>query len=173
MCACACKLYIMRRTDEAATKHLPGEPKPNYGSFCDHDRNRSNKNAASNQRHNDDDSTTPRHTNYRSTTTGAISCCNTSAETTSQLGRNCNMNSLVGRKVASGELETGNGSRRGRTNENNNNNSEQNSLLFRAAKRVPGLGIMLALCASLFLGSAGMLVKLTQSVHGIQIAVLR
>lgn len=43
----------------------------------------------------------------------------------------------------------------------------------RLAKVVPGLGIMLALCASVFLGTAGMLVKMTTSVHGIQVAVFR
>lgn len=47
------------------------------------------------------------------------------------------------------------------------------SLVLRLAKRIPCLGIMFALCASLFLGSAGMLVKMTSSVHGIQVAVLR
>ena len=51
--------------------------------------------------------------------------------------------------------------------------SEESGLLFRLARRIPCLGIMLALMASLFLGSAGMLVKLTRSVHGIQVAVLR
>lgn len=52
-------------------------------------------------------------------------------------------------------------------------NAGNSGLLFRLAERIPGLGIMLSLVASFFLGSAGMLVKLTQSVHGIQIAVLR
>lgn len=50
---------------------------------------------------------------------------------------------------------------------------EELSALERLAKRIPCLGIMLALCASLFLGSAGMLVKMTNSVHGIQVAVFR
>lgn len=50
---------------------------------------------------------------------------------------------------------------------------EESGLLLRLARRIPCLGIMLALMASLFLGSAGMLVKLTRSVHGIQVAVLR
>ena len=47
------------------------------------------------------------------------------------------------------------------------------TLLERAAKVIPGLGIILALCASLSLGTAGMLVKLTHSVNGIQVAILR
>lgn len=50
---------------------------------------------------------------------------------------------------------------------------ESRSILHRAAKRIPCLGILLALCASLFLSSAGMLVKMTSSVHGIQVAVFR
>lgn len=50
---------------------------------------------------------------------------------------------------------------------------ERLTFLQKAARKVPGLGIMLALCASLFLGTAGMLVKMTHSVHGIQVAVLR
>lgn len=41
------------------------------------------------------------------------------------------------------------------------------------AAKIPCLGIMLALLASVFLGSAGMLVKMTNSVHGIQVAVFR
>lgn len=45
--------------------------------------------------------------------------------------------------------------------------------LQKLAKRVPCLGIMLALCASFFLGTAGMLVKMTTSVNGIQVAVFR
>lgn len=51
--------------------------------------------------------------------------------------------------------------------------SDKSTLLYKLAKRIPGLGIIFALCASCFLGSAGMLVKLTQSVHGIQVAVFR
>lgn len=47
------------------------------------------------------------------------------------------------------------------------------SFIERLAKLIPGLGIILALCASVFLGTAGMLVKLTTSVHGIQVAVFR
>lgn len=47
------------------------------------------------------------------------------------------------------------------------------SALERLAERVPCLGILLALAASLFLGTAGMLVKMTHSVHGIQVAVFR
>lgn len=47
------------------------------------------------------------------------------------------------------------------------------TLLERAASKIPGLGIFMALCASFFLGTAGMLVKMTQSVHGIQVAVFR
>lgn len=50
---------------------------------------------------------------------------------------------------------------------------EKASFLLRLAKRVPCLGIIMALFASLFLGSAGMLVKMTRSVHGIQISVFR
>lgn len=53
------------------------------------------------------------------------------------------------------------------------NNEQQVSLIERLAKWIPGLGIILALCASVFLGTAGMLVKLTYSVHGIQVAVFR
>lgn len=49
----------------------------------------------------------------------------------------------------------------------------QTTSLERLAKRIPCLGILLALCASFFLGSAGMLVKMTHSVHGIQVAVFR
>lgn len=49
----------------------------------------------------------------------------------------------------------------------------QLSKLEVLAKRIPCLGIMLALGASVFLGSAGMLVKMTTSVHGIQVAVFR
>lgn len=45
--------------------------------------------------------------------------------------------------------------------------------LQRAATRIPCLGILLALGASFFLGSAGVLVKMTTSVHGIQVAVFR
>lgn len=45
--------------------------------------------------------------------------------------------------------------------------------LERLALRIPCLGIFLALGASFFLGSAGMLVKMTTSVHGIQVAVFR
>lgn len=47
------------------------------------------------------------------------------------------------------------------------------TLLDKAAKAVPCLGIILSLCASIFLGTAGMLVKMTSSVHGIQVAVFR
>lgn len=47
------------------------------------------------------------------------------------------------------------------------------TFVVRMADRVPCLGILMALCASFFLGSAGMLVKMTRSVHGIQVAVLR
>lgn len=50
---------------------------------------------------------------------------------------------------------------------------EGGSGLERLASRIPCLGIILSLGASLFLGSAGMLVKMTQSVHGVQVAVLR
>jgi len=50
---------------------------------------------------------------------------------------------------------------------------KQRSLLQRAADTIPCLGILLALCASFFLGSAGMLVKMTESVNGIQVAVCR
>lgn len=53
------------------------------------------------------------------------------------------------------------------------NKKNNKTLLERAADVIPCLGIMLALCASVFLGSAGMLVKMTQSVHGIQVAVFR
>lgn len=47
------------------------------------------------------------------------------------------------------------------------------SLVQRLAKRIPCFGILLSLCSSLFLGTAGMLVKLTTSVNGIQVAVFR
>lgn len=62
--------------------------------------------------------------------------------------------------------------------ENNNNDYDdefknKKTALQRAADTIPCLGIMLALCASVFLGSAGMLVKMTRSVHGIQVAVFR
>lgn len=57
--------------------------------------------------------------------------------------------------------------------ENKLSSDEQLTKLDRLALRVPCLGIMLALGASIFLGSAGMLVKMTQSVHGIQVAVFR
>lgn len=65
-------------------------------------------------------------------------------------------------------------------NDSINNSDTENKLdvepltkLERLAQRIPCLGIMLALGASIFLGSAGMLVKMTQSVHGIQVAVFR
>lgn len=45
--------------------------------------------------------------------------------------------------------------------------------LEKLASRIPCFGIMLAFGASFFLGSAGMLVKMTSSVHGIQVAVFR
>lgn len=51
--------------------------------------------------------------------------------------------------------------------------NEPKTFIMRMADRVPCLGILMALCASFFLGSAGMLVKMTRSVHGIQVAVLR
>lgn len=47
------------------------------------------------------------------------------------------------------------------------------TLLEKIAKVVPCLGIILSLGASFFLGTAGMLVKMTSSVHGIQVAVFR
>lgn len=50
---------------------------------------------------------------------------------------------------------------------------EPKTFILRMAKRIPCLGILMAMCASFFLGSAGMLVKMTRSVHGIQVAVLR
>ena len=50
---------------------------------------------------------------------------------------------------------------------------EQPTILERAAKVIPGLGVILALCASFSLGTAGMLVKMTHSVNGVQVAVLR
>lgn len=50
---------------------------------------------------------------------------------------------------------------------------EPKTFVLRLADRIPCLGILMALCASFFLGSAGMLVKMTRSVHGIQVAVLR
>lgn len=49
----------------------------------------------------------------------------------------------------------------------------EGNLLKRAAARVPCLGIIFALMASIFLGSAGVLVKMTYSVHGVQVAVFR
>lgn len=64
----------------------------------------------------------------------------------------------------------------GPENKNNNYDDElknEKTVLQRAADTVPCLGIILALCASVFLGSAGMLVKMTRSVHGIQVAVFR
>lgn len=51
--------------------------------------------------------------------------------------------------------------------------SEPKTFILRLADRIPCLGILMAMCASFFLGSAGMLVKMTRSVHGIQVAVLR
>lgn len=45
--------------------------------------------------------------------------------------------------------------------------------LERLAERIPCLGILLAFCSSIALSSAAMLVKLTTSVHGIQVAVFR
>lgn len=51
--------------------------------------------------------------------------------------------------------------------------TDKKTVLERAAKVIPGLGIILALCASFSLGTAGMLVKMTHSVNGIQVAVLR
>ena len=68
------------------------------------------------------------------------------------------------------------------TNDDNNNDGsdkqeqvkeESLSLVERLGKRIPGFGIILAVMASFFLGSAGLLVKLTDSVHGIQVAVFR
>lgn len=50
---------------------------------------------------------------------------------------------------------------------------EETGVLHRMAKTIPCLGIIFALCASFFLGSAGMLVKMTHSIHGIQVAVCR
>lgn len=55
----------------------------------------------------------------------------------------------------------------------NSQSVDKKTILERAAKVIPGLGIMLSLCASISLGSAGMLVKMTHSVNGIQVAVLR
>lgn len=52
-------------------------------------------------------------------------------------------------------------------------NESANSLLYRVSNRVPFLGILLSLMSSLTLGTAGMLVKLTTSVHGVQVAVFR
>lgn len=49
----------------------------------------------------------------------------------------------------------------------------QKTLIQRAANAIPCFGIILALFASLFLGTAGMLVKMTHSVNGIQVAVFR
>jgi hypothetical protein len=46
-------------------------------------------------------------------------------------------------------------------------------LIQRLAGVIPCFGILLALCASFCLGTAGMLVKLVESVHGIEVAVLR
>lgn len=51
--------------------------------------------------------------------------------------------------------------------------TETSTLSERASKAIPCLGIIFSLCASVFLGSAGMLVKMTTSVHGIQVAVFR
>ncbi|KAG9508925.1 Solute carrier family 35 member G1, partial [Fragariocoptes setiger] len=50
---------------------------------------------------------------------------------------------------------------------------EEESRLIRWGRSCPGVGILLALCASLFLGSAGLLVKITQSVHPIEVAMFR
>lgn len=52
-------------------------------------------------------------------------------------------------------------------------NKLKKTVLQKAADTIPCLGILLALGASIFLGSAGMLVKMTRSVHGIQVAVFR
>lgn len=64
--------------------------------------------------------------------------------------------------------------------DDDNNSTDKNvgsqhkkTMLQRAADIIPCLGIILALFASVFLGSAGMLVKMTRSVHGIQVAVFR
>lgn len=55
----------------------------------------------------------------------------------------------------------------------NNKLDNKPPLIQRLAKRIPCFGILLSLCSSLFLGTAGMLVKLTTSVNGIQVAVFR
>lgn len=96
--------------------------------------------------------------------------------------------------AATGGVSVGVGNLKEKINSNNNNTNnlngspdestadeeaalespvEQKTFILRLADRIPCLGILMALCASFFLGSAGMLVKMTRSVHGIQVAVLR
>lgn len=64
-------------------------------------------------------------------------------------------------------------SRNGDQFDGTTNTGKTDTFLQRASKAIPCLGIIFSLCASVFLGSAGMLVKMTTSVHGIQVAVFR
>uniref|UniRef100_A0A6G1S742 Solute carrier family 35 member G1 n=1 Tax=Aceria tosichella TaxID=561515 RepID=A0A6G1S742_9ACAR len=50
---------------------------------------------------------------------------------------------------------------------------QRSCIIQRLAKVIPCFGILLSLGASVFLGTAGMLVKLVESVHGIEVAVFR
>lgn len=50
---------------------------------------------------------------------------------------------------------------------------KKESQIEKLARRIPCLGIIFSLIASLTLGSAGMLVKVTHSVHGVQISMFR
>lgn len=95
-------------------------------------------------------------------------------------GKEANANAKANRdKLESqrGHTQAGNGSGPGgkkcASGRRRDSDKSTGTLLERLARHVPGLGIIMSLCASLFLGTAGMLVKLTTSVHGIEVAVLR
>lgn len=92
----------------------------------------------------------------------------------SLLEKSLHDNSLNGRfvSVSLGESQKG----KSRLPSNGGKEPEEKcELCFvqRLAKIIPCLGILMSLCASVFLGTAGMLVKLTESVHGIEVAVFR
>lgn len=55
----------------------------------------------------------------------------------------------------------------------NNNDQAAKTKLEVLASKVPCLGIMMSLGASVFLATANVLVKLTHSVSGVQVAVFR
>lgn len=107
----------------------------------------------------------------------SINQTNNSSSLCNNNNNNNNTNKQNGRITTSQNIQM--------TNDENNGNNETNgdetkketeqqlSLVERLGKRIPGFGIVLAVMASFFLGSAGLLVKLTNSVHGIQVAVFR